>query len=286
MEREPDTAVPGLIDAHVHIRSIDGIATLAAAGIVAARDAGLHKNVASRLKNPRLPGNQPTVMSACWALYKKGGYGARFGVAVETREEIKAGILDLKNAGADIIKIMASGIVSLKEPGNVTPGGFTLHEIQFIVDEARKQGLNVMAHANGEAAIVACATAGVHSVEHGFFMTERALDALARQEIFWTPTVGALARAAESGHGRATNHVRDFVDDLIRSHLAMIGRAAAVGVPLAVGSDCVLPAPDYKRVYGEEMGYFEQAGIPSAVVISIATSGGAKLLGIQRTGAR
>ena len=286
MEREPATEVTGLIDAHVHIRSIDGIATLAAAGIVAARDAGLHKNVASRFKNPRLPGKQPTVMSARWALYKKGGYGARLGVAVETREEIKDGILNLKNSGADIIKIMASGIVSLKKPGNVTGGGFTLQEMQFIVDEARKQGLNVMAHANGEAAIVACATAGVHSVEHGFFMTERALDALARQEIFWTPTVGALARAAESGHGRVTKHVRDFVDDLIRSHLTMIGRAAAVGVPLAVGTDCVLPAQDYERVYGEELEYYEQAGIAHAGVVAIATSGGARLMGIQRTRAR
>ena len=280
MEREPATEVPGLIDVHVHIRSVDGIATLAAAGIVAARDAGLRENAASGREWPRLLGKQPAVMSARWALYKKGGYGARFGVAVETREEIKAEILKLKNAGADIIKIMASGIVSLKKPGNVTGGGFTLQEMQFIVDEARKQGLNVMAHANGEAAIVACATAGVHSVEHGFFMTERALDALAQNEIFWTPTVGAIARAAEAGSGNAAQDVRHFVDGLIRSHLAMIRRAHAVGVPLAVGTDCVLPAPDYKHAYIAELGYFEQAGIPYSGVIAIATSGGAKLLGI------
>jgi len=281
MEREPATAVTGLIDAHVHIRNIDGITTLAAAGIVAARDAGLHKNVASRFENPRLPGKQPTVMSARWALYKKGGYGARFGVAVETREEIKTGIINLMNAGADIIKIMASGIVSLKKPGNVTGGGFALQEIQFIVDEARKQGLNVMAHANGEAAIVACATAGVHSVEHGFFMTERALDALAQHGIFWTPTVGAIARAAGAESGKsAAQDVRHFVDGLVRSHLAMVGRAHAVGVLLAVGTDYVLPAPDYERAYGAELRYLEQAGIPHAAVIAIATTGGARLLGI------
>jgi imidazolonepropionase-like amidohydrolase len=278
MDRAPVTAVPGLIDVHVHIRSLDGLATLAAAGIVAARDAGLRENAASGRESRRFPRTQPTVVSALWALYKKGGYGARFGVAVETREEIKTEILNLKNAGADIIKIMASGIVSLKEPGIVTAGGFTNQEIRFIVDEARRQGLNVMAHANGEEAIISSAMAGVRSVEHGFFMTERALDALAQQEIFWTPTVGALARAAGSGPGRAINHARDFIDGLIRSHLAMIGRAAAVGVPLAVGTDCVLPAPDYTRVYSEELGYFEQAGIAHDGVIAIATSGGARLL--------
>lgn len=281
MDREPLIAIPGLIDVHVHIRSFDGLATLAAAGIVAARDAGLRENAASRHENRRYLGTQPAVVSARWALYKKGGYGARFGVAVETRDEIKTEILNLKNAGADIIKIMASGIVSLKEPGIVTAGGFTTQEIRFIVDEARRQGLSVMAHANGEKAIVSCTMAGVRSVEHGFFMTERALDALAQQEIFWTPTVGALARAVGSGPGRRKNHVQDFIDGLIRSHLAMIGRAAAGGVPLAVGTDCVLPAPDYARVYGEELGYFEQAGIAHAGVIAIATSGGARLLGLK-----
>jgi imidazolonepropionase-like amidohydrolase len=281
MDREPVTAVPGLIDVHVHIRSLDGLATLAAAGIVAARDAGLRENAASGRESRKFPRTQPTVMSARWALYKKGGYGARFGVAVETREEIKTEILNLKNAGADIIKIMASGIVSLDEPGIVTAGGFTIEEIRFIVDEARRQGLNVMAHANGEEAIISCAMAGVRSIEHGFFMTDRALEVLAQQEIFWTPTVGALARAARSGLGRAINHVRDFIDGLILSHLAMIGRAATVGVPLAVGTDCVLPASDYARVYGEELGYFEQAGIEHAGVIAIATSGGARLLGLK-----
>ncbi|HTP05826.1 MAG TPA: amidohydrolase family protein [Nitrospirota bacterium] len=281
MEREPATAVTGLIDVHVHIRSVDGIATLATAGIIAARDAGLRENAASGREWPRLLRKQPAVMSARWALYKKGGYGARFGVAVETREEIKTEILNLKNAGADIIKIMASGIVSLKEPGNVTAGGFTTQEIQLIVDEARKLGLNVMAHANGEAAIISCAKAGVRSIEHGFFMTNRALEALAQQEIFWTPTVGALVRAAGSGPGGASNHVRDFIDGLIRVHLTMIGRAAALGVPLAVGTDCVLPATDYGRVYGEELGYFERAGIAHAGVVAIATSGGARLLGLK-----
>jgi len=281
MDREPVPAVPGLIDAHVHIRSLDGLATLAAAGIIAARDAGIRENTAPGRESRRLLRRKPTVVSALWALYKKGGYGARFGVAVETREEIKTEILNLKNAGADIIKIMASGIVSLKEPGIVTAGGFTIQEIRFIVDEARRQGLNVMAHANGEEAIVSSALAGVRSVEHGFFMTERALDALAQREIFWTPTVGALVRAAGSGPGRAINHVRDFIAGLIQSHLAMIGRAAAGGVPLAVGTDCVLPTPDYARVYKEELGYFEQAGIAHDGVTAIATSGGARLLGLK-----
>jgi imidazolonepropionase-like amidohydrolase len=281
MHVENTAKAAGLVDAHVHIKDPAGLQAVAAAGVVAVRDGGFRENREGWRKILSARDALPAVISCGWALYKKGGYGARFGVAVETREEIKAEILKLKNAGADIIKVMASGMVSLKEPGNMTAGGFTIQDLRFIVDEARRQGLSVMAHANGEGAIVSCATAGVRSVEHGFFMTERALDALAQQEIFWTPTVGAIARATEAGSGRAAAHdVRHFVDGLIRSHLAMIRRAYAVGVPLAVGTDCVLPDPCYREAYERELGYFKQAGVPRDEALRIACEGGARLLGI------
>jgi len=271
----------GLVDAHVHIKDPAGLQVVAAAGIVAVRDGGFRDNRECWSRTENAGAQLPLVISCGWALHKKGGYGARFGVSVETREEIRAEILKLKNAGADIIKVMASGIISLKERGTLTAGGFAIHEIRFIVDEARRQGLDVMAHANGEEAIVSCARARVRSIEHGFFMTERALDALAQHGIFWTPTVGAIARAAGAESGKsAAQDVRHFIDGLVRSHLAMVGRAHAVGVLLAVGTDYVLPAPDYERAYGAELRYLEQAGIPHAAVIAIATTGGARLLGI------
>ena len=64
-------------------------------------------------------------------------------------------------------------MVSLKRPGELTAGGFDREELRFIVETARKNGLEVMAHANGEAAIMHAAEVGVRSVEHGFFMTEK-----------------------------------------------------------------------------------------------------------------
>ncbi len=270
----------GLVDVHVHIRDRIGLQAVAGAGVLAVRDGGLRENREGWTKTLRSRDALPAVIASGWALYKKGGYGARFGAAVETREEIKAEILKLKTAGADIIKIMASGTVSLREQGKVTAGGFSSQELRYIVGSAQDQGLCVMAHANGESAILSCAMAGVRSIEHGFFMTQRALDALARRDIFWTPTVGAFARAARPGPKAEVNNFQGFFNGLIRSHLAMIERAYTVGVPLAVGTDSVLPTSDYERAYGEELAYFEQAGIARGDVVSIATAGGARLLGI------
>ena len=173
---------------------------------------------------------------------------------------------------------MASGIVSFKEPGRVTAGGFNKEELQFIVQTAAASGLGVMAHVNGEQAIIDAAEAGARSIEHGFFMSERTLAIMAKKATFWVPTVGALKRAAESGN--VSKESQDFVADLIRSHLEMMLSAHGIGVPLAVGTDCVLPDPQYREAYDAELAYFEQAGIPYDEVRKIACEGGARLLGI------
>jgi len=249
------------------------------AGVVAVRDAGHRENAGQRIVQGTDTAADVRAISCGWALYKKGGYGSLFGVPVETRAEIASEIERLRQAGAGVLKVMASGLVSLKDPGMVTPGGFDSEELLFLVQEAAAHGMGVMAHANGERAILAAAKAGVRSIEHGFFMTERALDVLARKGVFWVPTAGALQRAARSP--AASEAAEVFAIDLIRDHLEMIHRAHRTGVPLAVGTDCVLPDPGYQAAYEAELAFFEESGIPRDEVIVIASEGGAKLLGIS-----
>jgi hypothetical protein len=266
------------IDAHVHVKEALGLDAVVEAGVLAVRDAGMKGCVRPIIGKTIDRSAAPVIVSARWALWKKGGYGSFFGNPVETREEMLSEILKLKRDGADIIKVMASGMVSLKEPGRVTAGGFNRDELRFIVQTAETCGLGVMAHANGEHAIINAAEAGVRSIEHGFFMTKRALDRMAKRSTFWVPTVGALKRAAESG--TVSKETADFVAGLIGSHLEMILYAHGIGVPLAVGTDCVLPDPRYAEAYEAELAYFEQAGIPHGAVITIACESGARLLGL------
>ncbi|MBS1125111.1 MAG: amidohydrolase, partial [Nitrospirae bacterium] len=203
----------GYIDAHVHLTHAEALPDLACAGIAAVRDAGTRQGVGLAdagtrqgvgLALKRSPGQgiSPRIITAGRALSKPGGYGAFLGTPVGTRQEIAAEILKLRNDGADIIKIIASGVVSFELPGTVTAGGFGADEIRFLVAEAGKHGLAVMAHANGEEAIRAAAEAGVRSIEHGFFMTDAALDILAVRKVFWVPTAGALRRAVERAEAR------------------------------------------------------------------------------------
>ena len=265
------------IDTHVHIRSEDGLRDAARAGVRVVRDAGTMDGAGLACTSRGAPGALVCI-SAGWALFKQGGYGGAFGVPVTTGEDAQRAIQKLKAAGAGIIKVMASGMVSLKTPGTITAGGFTGDELAFIVDEAAQQGLAVMAHVNGEQAIVAAARAGVRSIEHGFFMSRPALEALAKAGAFWTPTVGALARAAEAGS--VAPEMKVYIGGLIDSHLDLIRQASEAGVPLAIGTDSLLPDAGYAAAYESEMNYFEQAGLAREAVLQIACENGARLLGL------
>jgi imidazolonepropionase-like amidohydrolase len=268
----------GFVDVHVHITNPDALRDLAAAGIVAARDAGSKQGVGLMLRRISAVKGAPRIVSAGKALAKKGGYGAFLGVAVETREEIAGEIGRLANEGADIIKVIASGAVDLKRPGTVTAGGFGSNDLWFIVEESGKHGLAVMAHANGETAIRAAAEAGVRSVEHGFLMSDAALRSLAQNNVYWVPTVGALRRAVvEAKAGAATAAI---IEQEITRHLSMLGKAFRGGVLLAVGTDAVLPDERYGQWYDDELMLFREAGIPAEAVARIASEGGSKLLGI------
>jgi len=265
------------VDAHVHLKNCRAFEQIRESGIAAVRNAGMRDNsLEDRASRKRCQGD-PAVIDARWALYKNGGYGSQFGVPVTTRDDIKTEIGKLKAAGADIVKVMASGIVSLEKKETITPGGFSEAELSFIVEESAKCDLKVMAHANGEAAVISSVRAGVLSVEHGFYMSEKALEALASAGVFWVPTTSALVRAARAAS--LSEAIKRSICSVADAHLNMIRTAHRLGVGLAVGTDCVLPATDYRAAYEEEMGYFVKAGLDRETVLAIASEGGAKLLG-------
>lgn len=268
---------PVFIDAHVHLKNVVAASDILHACVTAVRDAGMKTNAVSGRLPPRLHHSGLTIHSAGWAIYKDGGYGSMLGVPVETRQDIKREISRLKTAGAAIIKVVGSGIVDLGRPFGLTRGGFEEDELRLIAETAGDAGIDVMVHANGEEAVLAAAKAGVRSIEHGFFVTERALDLLAERRIFWVPTVGALVRAAEArGDKDFIDHVRHIID----GHLKMIKKAFDRGVPLAVGTDCVLPDRRYIEYYRAELEYLESAGLSRQDVFAIATEGGRRLLRI------
>jgi imidazolonepropionase-like amidohydrolase len=194
------TVLPGWIDAHVHITSSfgrdgksaggDGTthddafrhasnawATLMA-GFTTVQSMGAPGELALRnaIANGSLPG--PRILTAVEAL---SGRGEQSG----TPEEIRAFIRKQKQAGADLIKIYASG--------GFNASGMTLSQEQLNAgcDEAKKQGLRTLVHAFREA-VRAATLAGCTQIEHGVGATDDDLKLMADKGTFLDPQAGLL----------------------------------------------------------------------------------------------
>lgn len=194
------TVLPGWIDAHVHItwsfgkdgkNAGSGGTTQEAAyqaasnawvtlmaGFTTVQSAGSPTDVPLRdaIAKGRLPG--PRILTAVEPLL---GQGERTG----TPDEVRAYVRKQKEAGADLIKIFASG--------GMLQGQMTLSQEQLnaACDEAKKQGLRTLVHAYRDA-VPAATLAGCTQIEHGLGATDDDLKLMAEKGTDFDPQAGLL----------------------------------------------------------------------------------------------
>lgn len=191
-------------------------------------------------------------------LYKKGGYGKFLGLEVSDKDEIKRVISELSSRKVDFIKVINSGIVSLRVSGLVTEGGFSKEELRIICSESAERGLPVFAHANSDRSIRDAVEAGVSSIEHGFFITDETIDMMKEKEVSWTPTVFAFSIAMRSEMKGPDGAV---IRRIIEGHLKSIKYAATIGLRLRIGTDSGSKGVRHGDSFFEEVRFFEEAGL-------------------------
>jgi imidazolonepropionase-like amidohydrolase len=67
-----------------------------------------------------------------------------------------------------------------------------------IVDEAHKAGLEVSAHAHGDEGARGAVLAGVHSIEHGTYLSDDTLALMKARGTYLVPTISVLNEAIRS----------------------------------------------------------------------------------------
>ncbi len=144
-------------------------------------------------------------------LFCKGHYGGIIGVSFENLREYASLVAKMRHQGADFVKIMISGLMDLHSFGVLTEEGLPPQMIRQMIHIAHEEGFSVMAHANGAATVEAAAAAGVDSIEHGAYLDEAALAAMAENGTVWVPTVSTLA--APIGKGRFEDRVLQAILD-------------------------------------------------------------------------
>ena len=184
-------------------------------------------------------------------LHKVGHYGGFIGTGWETLSEYAGLVVKQREAGADFIKIMISGLMDFDHYGVLTEEGLTEQEIRQLIHIAHQEGMAVMAHANGARTVEAAAEAGVDSVEHGAYLDSSALQAMEANGTVWVPTLSAVGNLR--GKGRFPE---DAVERILDSALANV--AAYKGL-LAPGTDAGAWAVPHGST--TEAGFFAMAGV-------------------------
>ncbi len=166
------------------------------------------------------------------SLYKKDHYGGIIGKPFETLKEFADLVRLNKDEGADFIKIMISGLMDFNHFGVLTEDGLESGEIEELIRIAHEEGMPVAVHGNGERNVLAAARAGVDSVEHGAYLTEEALCAMAEAGTVWVPTVSTIGNLR--GTGRFSESA---VEKILQSALENVSRFAQMGGLIAPGTD-------------------------------------------------
>lgn len=184
-------------------------------------------------------------------LHKVGHYGGFIGTGWETLSEYAGLVVKQREAGADFIKIMISGLMDFDHYGVLTEEGLTEQEIRLLIHIAHQEGMAVMAHANGARTVEAAAEAGADSVEHGAYLDSSALQAMEANGTVWVPTLSTVGNLR--GKGRFPE---DAVKRILDSALANV--AAYKGL-LAPGTDAGAWAVPHGST--TEAGFFAMAGV-------------------------
>lgn len=288
--------VPGFIDAHVHLcyahlggaSATDQDALHAGAvnaraklltGVTTVRDVGafhrLNLALRARISAQELVG--PRMLASGDFLSTPAGHCAYWARQVSGRAEVIEGVREQLQAGADLIKLMASaGVADADE--DPTLQQLDGDELSAAVQEASRWGAPVAAHAHPEQAIRAAVLAGCSTIEHGTFLSESLVDLMIDRSVALIPTMAVYQRMASGidGDSKGTSALAQSVwDEKIPRLRAAVAQGLTVGVGTDSGSN--FPADGYAT----ELELMCELGMSPHEVIVAATAGNAAILRIS-----
>jgi imidazolonepropionase-like amidohydrolase len=154
-------------------RAIANLEAAVAAGTTTVRDCGTLNDVAFAVRAGVEVGkiDGPRVLTCGAGLTISGGHCHFFCHQVDTTAELRTAVADQARAGADFIKIFATG-GNLTSATNPFAAQYGADQIRVVVETAHDTGLAVAAHAHAPEGIANAIAAGVDTIEHCNFETE------------------------------------------------------------------------------------------------------------------
>ncbi|MCP4342279.1 MAG: amidohydrolase family protein [Desulfobulbaceae bacterium] len=252
-------------------------------GVLAVRDGGDRGGFALRYRSEKEMHKGIVLKVAGRAWHQKGRYGTLIGRHPGENEKL-AEAYGEENDVVDQVKLVNSGLNSLKIFGRETPPQFSREEIAEVVAAAEQQDRKVMVHANGRQPVRLAVEGGCHSIEHGFFMGRENFELMAEKGTFWVPTLFTMkAYGANINYAQAGADPQ-VIEKNLNHQLEQLAMARELGVKVALGTDAGSLGVLHGESMAEEMKLYKKAGYSLAETVQCATSNGARLLGIDDFG--
>ena len=318
------TVLPGIIDCHVHgtyrardmrahllnaptynvLRSTAVLRETLACGVTTARDmggadAGFREAIAEGfIDGPRL-------LISIAMVSQTGGHGDAWvpaGLRVQKRawlpspvadgvDEVRRLVRQLLMAGADFIKICATGGITSVTDSWDEPQ-FTHDEIRVAVTEAAMRRKTVAVHAEGVDGIRTALGAGIHSLEHGWFIDEQCVDVMLKTGTWWVPTLALVPLSLEHRMVNAAWDKQQLANEAVKEReifermqhqIPLWKDAVKRGVKVAFGTD-----QSHRLLVGEnlvELRFMvDWLGMTPMQALVSATSRAAECIGLKDVG--
>ncbi|WP_371526339.1 amidohydrolase family protein [Streptomyces sp. NBC_01283] len=282
--------LPGLVDAHIHLNTAAEARDAVLRGATSARSGSTNffQDIAVRELARQAPEQAPRLRAA--GVFVTPDLGdtvladpeltplARLRDGVRSPEALRRVVQVNLARGADVIKTRVNERAGLPEQDPLAQV-YDREQLSAVVAAARRGGKGVLCHSYSEKGCDDAVMAGIRSLEHGAFVGERTLHEMRRRGTYFTPTLTAIAGLVDSSDPVLAERGRQYLPVLKRAVLA----AHELGVPLAAGTDS---SGGKIKPIGREVELMRAAGLSALDAIRTATTGAAKLLGLERTAGR
>jgi len=304
------TVLPGFIDAHTHVfldgsdyatqllkqsipyRTIEAVTAARAAleyGFTTIRDLETEGamyadvDVKTAIDRTIIPGPRMLVATRALAptgMYPLTGYSWELDMPagaqlVDGADNLRRAVREQVKYGADWIKVYADRDAYVGDDGRLHSwANWTDEELKAIVDEARRLGRSVAAHARGWEGIDAALRAGVQSIEHGDGLTTDLMDRMVKQRVYWCPTVYVGVRPQAGAPP-----LRATMAELKRKAFGEAIRRGMIDL-IAFGTDA--GGFSWTENPAQEFALYARYGMTPVQTIRTATTNAARLLGRDR----
>ncbi|PYQ95848.1 MAG: amidohydrolase [Acidobacteria bacterium] len=288
------TVLPGMIDVHAHVAwhfdkdgryaarpgspaseilySAENAFVTLMAGFTTIQSPGSASDVELReaIARGALPG--PRILTSIRQINERSG----------TPEEIRQTVRQLKQDGADVVKIFASA--SIRDGGKQT---MTEEQLRAVCGEANTLGMRTMVHAHSPESIKASVNAGCQQIEHGAFADDEVLKLMADKGVYFDPNIGVVLqnylknKAKFLGVGNYTEEGFAYMEKGLDLNKTMIKKAVATpNLKMVLGTDAVAGAHGHNA--DEIVERVRQGGQKPMDAIISATSLAAKSLRLEK----